>query len=110
MIASHRFPMYVAKPGKCDVRYVKEFFLTKAGNHLLGVASPGGAGRNKTLGQKEFEKLEISLPISVSEQTHIANSLSSLDDQITAESKRLDNLKVHRKGLMQRLFPSPEET
>jgi type I restriction enzyme S subunit len=45
MIASHRFPMYVSKPGKCDVQYVKEFFLTEIGKHLLGVASPGGAGR-----------------------------------------------------------------
>jgi type I restriction enzyme S subunit len=109
MIASHRFPMYVAKPGKCDVEYVKEFFLTKVGKHLLGVASPGGAGRNKTLGQKEFENLEIALPVSVDEQTRIANCLSSLDTKIAVESAQLDALKTHKKGLMQQLFPSPEE-
>jgi type I restriction enzyme S subunit len=108
MIASHRFPMYVAKPGKCDVRYVKEFFLTKRGKHLLELASPGGAGRNKTLGQKEFEDLEIDLPESVGEQTYIANCLSSLDVEIVAESAKLDTLRVHQKGLMQQLFPSPE--
>jgi len=109
MIASHRFPMYVAKPGKCDVRYVKEFFLTKRGKYLLGLASPGGAGRNKTLGQKEFENLEIALPDMVDEQTRIADCLSSLDAQIVAESEKLDTLKTHKKGLMQQLFPSPEE-
>ena len=109
MIASHRFPMYVAKPGKCDVQYVKEFFLTKMGKHLLGVASPGGAGRNKTLGQKEFENLEIALPASIDEQTRIVNCLSSLGSDIAAESEKLDRLKVHKKGLMQQLFPVPEE-
>jgi len=109
MIASHRFPMYVAKPGKCDIQYVKEFFLTKIGKHLLGVASPGGAGRNKTLGQKEFGNLEIALPASIGEQTRIANCLSSLDSDIAAESEKLDTLKVHKKGLIQQLFPSLEE-
>ncbi len=109
MIASHRFPMYVARPGKCDVEYVKEFFLTKTGKHLLGVASPGGAGRNKTLGQKEFENLEIALPTSAEEQTRIANCLSSLDFDIIAESEKLDSLKAHKKGLTQQLFPPMKE-
>lgn len=108
MIASHRFPMYVSKPDKCDVRYVKDFFLTQAGKLLLGVASPGGAGRNKTLGQKEFENLDIPLPISVGEQIRIADCVSSLDTQITAESNQLAALKTHKQGLMQQLFPAPE--
>lgn len=108
MIASHRFPMYVAKPGKCDVEYVKGFFLTKEGKRLLGVASPGGAGRNKTLGQRDFENLEIVLPVSVNEQTRIANCLSSCDATITIESDKLESLKAHKKGLMQQLFPSLE--
>lgn len=110
MIASHRFPMYVAKPAKCNVRYVKEFFLTNVGKHLLGVASPGGAGRNKTLGQKEFENLEIALPILVGEQTLVATCLSSLDAEISTEATKLDTLKAHKTGLMQQLFPSPEES
>jgi len=109
MIASHRFPMYVAKPDKCDVEYVKGFFLTKEGKRLLGVASPGGAGRNKTLGQKEFENLEIALPVSVNEQMRIANCLSSLGSKIAIESDKLAALKTHRDGLMQQLFPSLEE-
>jgi type I restriction enzyme S subunit len=109
MIASHRFPMYVAKPGKCDVEYVKGFFLTNEGKRLLGVASPGGAGRNKTLGQKEFENLEIALPVSVDEQTRIANCISSFDTKITIESNKLESLKTHKRGLMQQLLPSPVE-
>jgi type I restriction enzyme R subunit len=31
-----------------------------------------------------------------------------LDDLIAAESRKLDALKAHKKGLMQQLFPAPE--
>jgi type I restriction enzyme S subunit len=89
------------------VRYVKEYFLTEKGKRLLEVASPGGSGRNKTLGQTEFENMEIALPRSVSEQARIADCLSSLDIAIAAVSEKVDSLKVHRKGLMQQLFPPP---
>lgn len=105
MIASHRFPMYVAKPGKANVDFIKYFFLTKKGKELLGIASPGGAGRNKTLGQKEFENLEFMLPATVAEQNEIANFLSSLNALITTQGQKVEALKIHRKGLAQQLFP-----
>ena len=109
MIASHRFPMYVAKEGKCDVKFISRIFQSRKGKYLLGVASPGGAGRNRTLGQKEFEKLEIIVPEKVEEQRKIADFLSSLDSQIAVQSERLDALRAHKKGLMQQLFPSAAE-
>lgn len=105
MIASHRFPMYKPKNNSSDVHFVKYFFLTSKGKELLGIASPGGAGRNKTLGQKEFENLDLFVPGDVEEQTEIANILSSLDDLIAAQSKKVDALKSHKQGLMQQLFP-----
>lgn len=43
------------------------------------------------------------------EQNRIADCLSSLDCEIAAASKSNETLKVHRKGLMQQLFPAPEE-
>jgi type I restriction enzyme S subunit len=110
MIASHRFPMYKPKANKSDINYIKYFFLTTKGKELLGVASPGGAGRNRTLGQKEFENLEIVLPEKTEEQQKIAACLSSLDELITAHSKKLDALKKHKKGLMQQLFPAEGQT
>jgi len=105
MIASHRFPMYLARKGKSDVDFIKYFFLTKKGKELLGIASPGGAGRNKTLGQKDFENLEFLSPEHVEEQAEIARCLSSLDKLITTQGQEIDALKMHKKGLMQQLFP-----
>ena len=72
MIASHRFPMYKPNEREADVYFIKYFFLTNKGKELLGIASPGGAGRNKTLGQKDFEKLEFFCPRKIEEQTAIA--------------------------------------
>lgn len=43
------------------------------------------------------------------EQQRIASFLFSVDSQISAEAQKLEVLKTHRKGLMQRLFPLPEE-
>jgi type I restriction enzyme S subunit len=42
------------------------------------------------------------------ERQHIADCLSSLDTQITAESHQLAALRTHEQGLMQQLFPVPE--
>lgn len=109
MIASHRFPMYKARKNKADVNFMKYFFLTPKGKELLGIASPGGAGRNKTLGQKEFENLEIPSPIEVTEQIEIAKILFSLDELIVMQYKKIDFLRAHKKGLRQQLFTMLDE-
>lgn len=58
--------------------------------------------------KSDLVKVELLLP-SLPEQQHISECLSSLDTRITDETQRLDALKSHKKGLMQQLFPSPEE-
>jgi type I restriction enzyme S subunit len=46
---------------------------------------------------------------SPEEQQRIADCLTSLDDLIAAQTQTLAALKTHKQGLMQHLFPSPEE-
>jgi type I restriction enzyme S subunit len=46
---------------------------------------------------------------SLKEQQKIADCLSSIDEAIAAQSQAIDLLKLHKKGLMQQLFPSVEE-
>ena len=108
-IASHRFPMFVPRDNRCEVNFIQRQFLTPVGKELLKIASPGGAGRNRTLSQYEFENLEVALP-STPEQQRIALCLTSLDDLIAAQTQKLEALKTHKKGLMQQLFPSLEES
>jgi type I restriction enzyme S subunit len=50
----------------------------------------------------------IVLP-ELDEQQRIASCLSSLDALITAETQKLEALKTHKNGLVQKLFPSSGE-
>ena len=47
---------------------------------------------------------------SPAEQQKIAECLSSVDELIAAQARKLDALKTHKKGLMQQLFPREGET
>src|SRR5690606_13932750 len=88
MIASHRFPMYLPKNNLSNVHFLRYLFVTDKGQKYLELASPGGAGRNKTLGQSNFAELKIDLP-SLEEQTKIATFLSAVDERISQLSQKL---------------------
>lgn len=60
------------------------------------------------LSKEYFNKAIIPFP-TFNEQQKIAECLSSLDQVISAEEKELEALKVHKKGLMQQLFPQFEK-
>ena len=59
----------------------------------------------KALTMAALNKLEFKIP-KTPEQQKIADCLSSLDELIAAQSQKLEMLKVHKKGLMQGLFPN----
>lgn len=53
----------------------------------------------------QLQTLSISYPKNPKEQQKIASCLSSLDALITAQAEKIEQLKLHKKGLMQGLFP-----
>lgn len=55
----------------------------------------------------DFKRVPLRVP-KFPEQQRIAICLSSLDGVIATQSRKLDGLRAHKKGLMQQLFPSPE--
>ena len=104
MIASHRFPMYKPKAGIADLEFITKFFITNKGKEILELASPGGAGRNKTLGQKEFAESKLWLP-SYEEQKCIGEIIDNLDTLITRQEHRIKALKTMKKFMLQNMFP-----
>jgi type I restriction enzyme S subunit len=54
--------------------------------------------------------LNLPVPLAPAEQQKIADCLSSIDELISAQRRKLEALKVHKKGLMQQLFPAEGET
>ncbi len=104
---------YVDFPFKIKSSAIK--ILKVKGNHNLKVVYElldqiqFNATQHKRHYISEYQHLSIPLPI-FEEQQKVADCLSSIDELITAESKKLDALKVYKKGLMQQLFPAEGET
>ena len=57
-----------------------------------------------------FKNLSIPYPRDLSEQRKIAECLSSLDGYIDALKNKLEQLKEHKRGMMQKLFPAKGKT
>ena len=61
-VGSHRFLSCVPAPETATVEFLRFYFSTREGLQKLGEASPGGAGRNRTLGLKKLEDLQAPVP------------------------------------------------
>lgn len=97
-IGSHRFMTYQAADDRIDVRWAGWFFRSKMGVELLGQASPGSAGRNRTLSVERFEALEIPVP-PVDDQRRIAAHLDK-------GCRRAERLMARQGALLKALSPS----
>lgn len=76
-----------------------------AGTRRFEMLFTGGGIKHLT--RETFAQLKVPL-IPLAEQQRITDCLSSLGAQIAIESRKRAALDVHKKGLMQQLFPSPE--
>lgn len=61
-VGSHRFLTCVPEPATATADFLLFYFQTPEGLQRLGEASPGGAGRNRTLGLKKLEAIEVPVP------------------------------------------------
>jgi type I restriction enzyme S subunit len=59
---SHRFISCVPDPERATTQFLCWWFLAEEGLADIRAASPGAAGRNKTLGIKKLEAIEVPLP------------------------------------------------
>ena len=67
------------------------------------------AGGIPSLSKTIIEKIQVAVP-RLPEQQKIANCMSSLDELIAAHARKMAVLKIHKKALMQQLFPREGET
>lgn len=99
-------PAYIILRNKIDIskdffkQYFKSLpFIADMNRNLEGLRD------GKMVSYKQFSELLLPNP-NPREQQKIASCLSSIDDLIAAESKKHDAFKDHKKGLMQKLFPT----
>lgn len=85
---------------------VESYFLSMAINRNQAYFSKHGAGMKvQNISKPNVEKYEFLIP-EILEQQKIADCLSSLDKQIESQNQKIETLKLHKKGLMQNLFPN----
>lgn len=86
-----------------DYRFIKLLLELPSNQEQLLSESAGGAIKNvASVGQ--IKEMYLCIP-KLKEQQKIADFLSSVDILISAQTDKLDQLKAHKKGLMQQLFP-----
>lgn len=82
-----------------DIRWLYyQLIKLDLNQYATGQAQPG-------LSVDVIKKVTIRIPKNKNEQQLIACSLFSVDELISTETAKLDQLKNHKKGLMQQLFP-----
>ncbi len=86
-----------------DIFFVKTSLETDTNQRKLLSQSAGGAIKN-VVSVSQIRILELAVP-KMREQQKIASCLSAVDELITAQQEKIEQLKLHKKGLMQGLFP-----
>jgi type I restriction enzyme, S subunit len=96
-------------------QYLNYLFLGNLHGQWLRKFIEVGARAHGSLSIDVDDLLALPVPLpggkpSVREQQKIASCLSSVDELIGAQARKVDALKTHKKGLMQQLFPREGET
>lgn len=98
-----------------DARFLNYQFANNLHGRWLRQFIQVGARAHGSLSINDNDLMVLPVPVpagttSVSEQQKIADCLSSVDDLIAAQARKVDALKIHKKGLMQQLFPREGES
>lgn len=81
-IGSHRFLTCVPNPAIADARFLFWWFSRGEGREQLLRASPGGAGRNRTLGVDKLADIKVPLP-PLGEQRRVAAAIEFFSTRIS---------------------------
>ncbi len=108
--APNVFICFRLKDGYSNVFFQNCFEQNMHGKQLKKHITSGARSNGLlNISKENFFGVEIPTP-SPAEQQKIAECLSSVDELMAAQARKVDALKTHKKGLMQQLFPREGET
>ncbi|HEY9262469.1 restriction endonuclease subunit S [Chitinophaga sp.] len=88
---------------RSDIKYIYQYFLSdKFRTYVDTVNTSSGIPH---ISAQQIKDFKVGFPPKLKEQQKIASCLSALDALITAQAEKIEQLKQHKKGLMQGLFP-----
>lgn len=82
------------------------YLLLRESNRIAELA---GNQAVPIINKSTFSDVSVRCPQEKEEQERVAGYLGTLDDLIYAQGQKIDALKIHKKGLMQLLFPVVDE-
>ena len=92
-----------------DSKELDTYFLYTMTPRLKRYGEVTGAGSTFVeVSGKQMEKMSLVLP-SLEEQKQIGRFFRTIDDSITLHQRKLNNLKLKKKALLQKLFPKNGE-
>jgi type I restriction enzyme S subunit len=94
---SHRYITCVPHSGIATYRFLCFYFLTREGLARIGEASPGGAGRNRTLGLSALSEIDVPVPTFSKQQWF---------DTLQAEVDALKRLQAETAAELDALLPA----
>jgi type I restriction enzyme S subunit len=100
---SHRFISCVCKEEVALPEFLCFHFLTRKGMEDINAASPGGAGRNKTLGLTKLEKTLVPVP-DIRLQKQFLQLQTKMDALKAAQSGQLSALEGLFPGVLEQAF------
>lgn len=102
-VGSHRFITYSPHKGKATAEFLCHHFLSEQGLEAIGAASPGSAGRNRTLGLAKLDTIKVPAP-QYQEQVRF-EALAKHRRQIQRESTAIDSeLKTLQSAIIAKAF------
>lgn len=102
-LVSHRFPTYKVDENQVLVEYLRHVIRSKRFVFDVGVASPGGAGRNRVLNRQEFLEIIVNIP-GIEEQDRIAQVLNDCDREIDLLAALQEQIENQKGALLSRLL------
>ena len=107
-IVSTLYAVYKTKEN-CDSKFIEHYFnLDRRLNQYLKPLVNKGAKNDMKVSSENALIGEVCFP-QITEQALIVNLLDHLDIYITLHQRKLDNLKLKKKALLQKLFPKNGE-
>jgi len=85
------------------------YYLLQTSKLISDIEKSISGSEPPNLSAQQIEGIKTYIPSNKKEQEKIADCLSSIDDLMTEQDKKIILLKAHKKGLMQQLFPVTDE-
>lgn len=87
--------------------FLNQFLISQAGQNQIDSFQAGG--NRQGLNFAQIRSFSIPMPPKIEEQQRIGDCLASIDELISNQSRKIEALKAHKRGLMQQLLPAMDE-